>query len=254
MACRFALWALSALFFLSCSQEPPVSSPSSASAEESGPWQTVSINGATYRRVAAKPTETSQADLLITIPISYEIEGGLIRFSDTVQIAGRTYTADCSSTGGDQGNTGSSGDDVGNTRDSATALPVPYPPLGSDEIEWFSSSQYEMTRGDIDYFRLVVTKRVWLGVLSSGTTDVVGELFDSNGLLLDADDNGRVFDDNNFILLVLVDPGTYYVKITGAGGTATGSYTFSLSTSYPDGAGKAVVSQRMSEQLKKIRR
>jgi len=128
MAYRFALWALSALFVLSCSQDPPVSSLSSAFAEESGPWQTVSINGATYRRVAAKPTETSQADLLITILISYTVEGGLIRFSDTVQIAGRTYTADCSSTGGDQAN---ANDDVGNDRSSATSLPVP-DPYGDD--------------------------------------------------------------------------------------------------------------------------
>ena len=57
MAYRFALWAFSALFVLSCSQEPPVSSPSLALNTRS-----------TYRRVAAKPTETSQADLLITHP------------------------------------------------------------------------------------------------------------------------------------------------------------------------------------------
>ena len=124
MAYRFTALPFFAFFVLSCSQEPPVSSPSSAFAEESGPWQTVSINGATYRRVAAKPTETAQADLLITIPISYETGAdGSIRLSDTVQIAGRTYTADCSSTGGD---------DVGDTRATATRLTVPS--AGNDSI------------------------------------------------------------------------------------------------------------------------
>lgn len=123
------------------SQEPPVSSPSSAFAEESGPWQTVSINGATYRRVAAKPTETSQADLLITIPISYTVEGGAVRFSDTVQIAGRTYTADCGTGGGQSGG----GDDVGDTPETATSISVQYPPFGSDETEivWSPASSSE---------------------------------------------------------------------------------------------------------------
>ena len=65
-----------------------------------GPWQTVEINGALYRRVAAKPTATGQGDLLITIPIRWEATAdGTIRLSDTVEIAGRTYTADCSSQG-----------------------------------------------------------------------------------------------------------------------------------------------------------
>ena len=81
---------------LSCSKEPPVSPPSSTFVENLGPWQTVSINGVPYRRVSAKAVATTQADLLITIPISYETGAdGSIRFSDAVQIAGRTYMIDC---------------------------------------------------------------------------------------------------------------------------------------------------------------
>ena len=220
MACRFIFFVLPAFFVLSCSQEPPVSSLSSAVAEEAGPWQTVSINGAVYRRVAAaaKPTETTQADLLITIPISYTVSGGSLRFADTVQIAGRTYTADCSSTGGG-GGVGATGDDVGNTRSSATSILVRYPPAGSSESGFTFSPTYELTRGDTDYFHLIVTKRVELAVGSTGTTDVVGELFDENGTLLDAADNNRLADNNNFFLYVhRAEPGTYYVKVTGAGG------------------------------------
>lgn len=251
MAYRFALWALSALFVLSCSQEPPVSSPSSASAEESGPWETVSINGVTYRRVAAKPTETSQADLLITIPISYTVEDGAVRFSDTVQIAGRTYTADCGADGGQSGG----GDDVGNTRATATSISVQYPPFGSDEIETvFSptsvSEFYELTRGDTDYFRLNVTRRVYLGVGSRGSTDVVGQLLDENGVVLDSEDNNSLSDNNNFFLFFLVEPGTYYVKVTGASSSTTGSYYLGISTSYPS-AGKAVAGQSIASAHEK---
>lgn len=247
MAYRFALWALSALFVLSCSQEPPVSSPSSAAAEESGPWETVSINGATYRRVAAKPTETSQADLLITIPISYTVEDGAVRFSDTVQIAGRTYTADCSSTGG--GN-----DDVGNDRSSATSLPVP-DPYGDDTF--YESPAYELTVGDQDYFRLVVEQSQNLSIASFGDTDTYGELLDEAGNMLVEDDNGFTSNENpkNFFLYGRqVIPGTYYLVVRGANG-ATGFYTVGLLSSAPSGKITiAAATQQMSERLEKIRR
>lgn len=233
MAYRFALWALSALFVLSCSQELPVSSPSSASAEESGPWQTVSINGATYRRVAAKPTETSQADLLITIPISYTVEDGAVRFSNTVQIAGRTYTADCGAGGGQSGG----GDDVGDTRATATRLTVPS--AGTTLYEFWYSPEYAITPGDVDFFVLSVTQRVWFGVGSAGPTDVEGVLYDNNGIVLDLQNNNRD-DGHNFLLFILAEPGTYYVKVTGATTSTSGPYSLSVGTRYPDGAGKAV--------------
>ena len=241
MAYRFALWALSALFVLSCSQEPPVSSPSSASAEESGPWQTVSINGATYRRVAAKPTETSQADLLITIPISYTVEDGAVRFSDTVQIAGRTYTADCLSTGGGQAD---ATDDVGNTRATATRLTVPEP---GTEYEFWFSPEYEITRGDEDYFRLYVPRQMWLGIGSRGSTDVKGWLYDQNGRVIDEDDDSNT--GLNFLVLDLVGSGTYYLRVTGARTSTSGSYSLSVGTRLPDGAGKPVA-QAEVERIK----
>ena len=254
MTCRFALWALSALFVLSCSQESPspTAPPAAASAEEAGPWQTVEINGALYRRVAAKPTETSQADLLITIPISYETTAdGSIRLSDTVQIAGRTYTADCGTGGGQSGG----GDDVGNTPATATSISVQYPPFGSDEVEvvWSPanvSESHELTRGDTDYFRLNVTRRVYLGVGSGGSTDVVGQLLDENGVVLDSEDNNRTDDNNNFFLFFLVEPGTYYVKVTGASSSTTGPYYLGISTSYPS-AGKVVAEQSIATAHKK---
>ena len=84
------------LLVLSCSENKPMAQD--AFDAEAGPWQTVEINGALYRRVSAKPTATGQGDLLITIPIRWEATAdGTIRLSDTVEIAGRTYTADCAS-------------------------------------------------------------------------------------------------------------------------------------------------------------
>ena len=236
MACRFTLWALSALFVLSCSQESPspTAPPAAISAGEAGPWQTVEINGALYRRVAAKPTETSQADLLITIPIRITTEGdGSFRFADTVVIAGRTYTADCGTPSGQDDPT----DDVGNTQATATRLTVPS--AGTTEYELWFSPDFSLTPGDVDYFVFSVTQRIWFGVASGGSTDVSGTLYNNNGLALDVQDNNRD-DGRNFLLLTLAEPGTYYVKVTGATASTSGSYWLSVATRYPDGAGKTV--------------
>ena len=190
MACRFALWALSALFVLSCSQESPspTAPPAAAAAEEAGPWQTVEINGALYRRMAAKPTETSQADLLITIPIRYETTAdGSIRLSDTVQIAGRTYTADCGHRRpiwwgrrcGKHAGDGHSADRP-----------------GADEHHrvmsfWFSPEYDDHTRGTRTISVLRVPRRMWLGIGSRGSTDVKGWLYNQDGIVIDEDDNSR---------------------------------------------------------------
>ena len=243
MAYRFALWGLSALLVLSCSQEPPVSSLSSAFAEDSGPWQTVSINGATYRRVAAKPTETSQADLLITIPISYTVEGGAVRFSDTVQIAGRTYTADCGTDGGQSGG----GDDVGNTRATATDLIVPQATSSATGEYWFSPN-YVLTAGDVDYFRLRVTgQTIDLAVSSSGGTDTYGQLLDSSGLVLDENDDRFSNPPDFFVIAFRVEPGTYYLKVRGANSNTTGTYSLTVGAWLPS-AGK-VVAATYEQQL-----
>ena len=244
MACRFALWALSALFVLSCSQESPspTAPPAAAAAEEAGPWQTVEINGARYRRVAAKPTETSQADLLITIPISYETTtDGSIRLSDTVQIAGRTYTADCGTVGQSGG-----GDDVGNTRATATRLTVPEP-TSTTEFDFWFSPEYEITRGDEDYFRLYAPRRMWLGIGSRGSTDVKGWLYNQDGIVIDEDDNSRD-DGRNFLVLGLAGPGTYYLRVTGARVSTAGSYSLSVGASLPDGAGKPVAQAQVERR------
>lgn len=249
-----SLSLLCCLLVLSCSKESPspTAPPANASAEEAGPWQTVEINGALYRRVAAKPTETSQADLLITIPIRITTsDDGSFRFADTVVIAGRTYTADCG-TGGDQP---VGGDDVGNDRSSATSLPVP-DPYGDDTF--YESPTYELTAGDRDYFRLVLERHQDLSIASFGTTDTYGQLLDEAGNVLDEDDNGFTVNENpqNFFLYgYRLTPGIYYLVVRGAQG-ATGFYTVGLLSSEPSAAKitVAAAAQKMSEQRKKIRR
>ena len=109
-----------------------------------------------------------------------------------IQIAGRTYTADC----GQENVT----DDVGDTRETAHRLTVPQ--AGTTQYEFWYSPEYSITPGDVDFFVLSVTQRVWFGVGSAGPTDVEGVLYDNNGVVLDLQNNNRD-DGRNFLLFTL---------------------------------------------------
>ena len=259
MACRFALWALSALFVLSCSQESPspTAPPAAAAAEEAAAWQTVEINGALYRRVAAKPT-TTQETVLITITIPVETSGdGTLIFSDTVLIGDRVYTADCATTGGGSNPPTTGSDDVGNTQATATSLTVLYPPAGSDDIAYWESPQYRISSSsDVDYFRLRVTKTVFLAVGSLGSIDTKGTLYNASGGVLDRNDDGFSDTDpnnRNFFLFARVTAGTYYVKVEGYN-QATGPYRLGISTLNVSNAAGKPVAAGYEQKMKKAYR
>ena len=223
-------FAAAAAFVLSCSS-PTAQNPKAAQ-KEIAPWETVSINGATFRRVAAKPTAT-QEDFDITISIPVSLSSGELVFADSVYIAGREYRADCSPdrpTPPTPPDPPPGGDDVGNTPETATDLTVSYPPAGSEDPAIWISPVYRLTARDVDYFRLIVDREVYLGVASLGDTDTKGTLFDASGEVLDRNDDG--FESGfNFFLFALVEAGTYYVKVEGYNAATTGEYNVGVSIS-----------------------
>ncbi len=86
--------------------------------------------------------------------------------------------------------------------------------------------------GDADVFayNLSVASRVEIN--SSGNTDVEAVLMDENGTVLDANDDAAVRE-KNFRLSAALQPGRYFVRITGVM-NATGPYQFSLISSALD--------------------
>lgn len=80
--------------------------------------------------------------------------------------------------------------------------------------------------GDWDYYRLEPQSRGAIAIETTGSVDTVGELMDSDGKVLEADDDGG--DARNFRIERQVDDRVYYVRVTGGEGVY-GSYTLRAS-------------------------
>ena len=100
-----------------------------------------------------------------------------------------------------------------------TATPIVLDTATSTEV----TTGGELTPGDEDYYRLTVDRAVTLVVYTRGSADTVGRLEDASGSLLGSDDNGGA--GSNFRIEQSVSAGTYYLRVTGAGGSISGSYT-----------------------------
>jgi Bacterial pre-peptidase C-terminal domain len=69
------------------------------------------------------------------------------------------------------------------------------------------------TASDYDMFTFELTSAATVAVESTGSTDVAGELYDADGVLLESDDNGGT--SPNFMIIRSLEAGRYYVQIEG---------------------------------------
>ena len=106
-------------------------------------------------------------------------------------------------------------DDHGDSFLCATSISVG----GSKSGEITSTS----TTTDHDMFSLVVSSAATFSIESSGTTDVSASLLDSEGELIDSDDNGSSTSPN-FKIVEALAAGQYYIQVKGA----NGSYSFGV--------------------------
>ena len=68
-------------------------------------------------------------------------------------------------------------------------------------------------------------------------------LYNQNDRVIDEDDDSG--DGLNFLVLDLVSPGTYYLRVTGALTNTSGSYSLAVGVKLPDGAGKPVAGDEL---------
>ncbi|MCB4775721.1 MAG: pre-peptidase C-terminal domain-containing protein, partial [Sulfurovum sp.] len=125
----------------------------------------------------------------------------------TETTSGGTETA----SGGTETASGGSTDDHGNSKDEATSISLQ------------STTEGRINgAGDVDWFKVVISRRGTLTVDTTGSTDTEGFLYNASGTKIASnDDSGS---DRNFKILRSVVAGTYYVKVKHHNALLTGSY------------------------------
>lgn len=101
-------------------------------------------------------------------------------------------------------------DDHGDSFICATSVTVG----GSSASGEITSSN---TTNDVDMFKFVLSSSATVTITSTGSTDVQGNLYDADGMLLDSDDDSGT--GSNFEITQSLAAGTYYVQVKGSDGS-----------------------------------
>ena len=101
-------------------------------------------------------------------------------------------------------------DDHGDTRAEATDIPLEASLAGF------------LGAGDTDFFVFRIPRAGRVQLRTTGLADTEGVLMNAAGTVLGSDSDSGA--DENFRLTARVGPGTYYVRVTGKNGEATGAY------------------------------
>jgi hypothetical protein len=127
------------------------------------------------------------------------------------------------------GNPPPQADDFGNTQANAAAL-TPGTPAAPSR----TAGRLEQIT-DVDVFRFVVATRATVVLKTESSIDTVGELRNAAGAVVASDDDSGT--DQNFLLTATLDPGTYYVHVSGYGSSVSGIYELVASISAAPGSG-----------------
>ena len=121
------------------------------------------------------------------------------------------------------------------------------PPESSTNWTFFRSRPYQLTRGDVDYFRVRLTERAHLGIMSdtpdrNNPIDTYGTVMNSSGRVLARNDDSEQDPPHFVLVLSNASPGIYYVEVKGATSSVAGTYELWTATK-KTGAGKPVAEQ-----------
>ena len=82
--------------------------------------------------------------------------------------------------------------------------------------------------GDVDLFEVVLSSEMDIVVYSTGEVDTIGTILDADGDTVDGNDDTEFSEgDFNFFLPITLEPGVYYIEVTGyvgRSGESTGPY------------------------------
>ena len=82
--------------------------------------------------------------------------------------------------------------------------------------------------GDLDVYRFFLTAPAWVSTWTEGSQDTIGNILDSRGVSLVANDDWQVGAPYNFGITKFLTAGTYYVQVGHFEPTGTGAYSLHM--------------------------
>ena len=227
MQCRFIALSVLTLFVFSCDQDKPTAQVESAHLDES--LTTIEVNGAVFRRVAAKVVSTAQGGDM-SIVLNYSMSGSKATIA-SVTIDGIKFLSSACDPSTKQGIVELVADDAitpSTQFESPTKIELP-------EIEdvggaiWKHFGPYKLDAGATNYFELIVGPGSDTEIISlSDDMGLRGQNLYSDGETRGEERSGEGPGGENFSVGIgnVGDVSTsLFFKVSGANSTTEGTYT-----------------------------
>ena len=239
MQCRFIALFVLALFVLSCDQDKPTAQVESAPADLDESLTTIEVNGAVFRRVAAKAVSTAQGGDM-SIVLNYSTAGSKASIA-SVTIDGVTFLSSGCDPSTQRGIVELVTDNAitpSTDFESRTQLELPEIEEYGDAI-WKHFGPYKLEAGATHYFEFPLGAKMASRTIALSDIGLRGRAINWDGRELnDGGEDTYSFDgpgpEENFLIGV-ENPGdvstTEYFKVRGASPTTEGIYTILVQAS-----------------------
>ena len=229
MQCRFIALFVLALFVFSCDQDKPTAQVESAPAHLDESLTTIEVNGAVFRRVAAKAVSTAQGGDM-SIVLNYSMAGSKATIASVTIDGVRFLASDCDPST-KQGIVELVTDDAitpSTQFESPTQIELPEIEYVGGAI-WKHFGPYKLEAGATNYFELSVGPRAFTNIISlSDGMGLRGQTLLPDGEPWIEESSGDGPGGENFVLVHgNVDDGetNLHFKVSGANSTTEGTYT-----------------------------
>ena len=228
MQCRFIALSVLTLFVFSCDQDKPTAQVDSAPAHLDESLTTIEVNGAVFRRVAAKAVSTAQGGDM-SIVLNYSMSGSKATIASVTIDGVKLLSSDCDPST-QQGIVALVSDDAitpSTQFESPTKIELP-------EIEdvggaiWKHFGPYKLDAGATNYFELIVGPGSDTDIISLSDIGLRGQHLSWDGEALGEESSGDGPGGENFRVglgNVGDDSESVLFKVSGANSTTEGTYT-----------------------------
>ena len=226
MQCRFIALSVLTLFVFSCDQDKPTAQVDSAPAHLDESLTTIEVNGAVFRRVAAKAVSTAQGGDM-SIVLNYSMAGSKATIASVTIDGVRFFATGCDSRS-EQGIIELDADNaITPSTDASSPTLLVLPEInGYGGAVWKHFGSYQLAAGDNHYFALDPSPKAYNQIVSLSDIGLKAHDVDYDGSVLGTEMSGQGPGGKNFQFNITSLYGAFQLfRVQGQNATTEGTYT-----------------------------